>query len=104
MEDIEGIIWNPNMFDSNCISFLCLLLKQKKKTLFEKLLMILLLIVSLSTGSKICNYSNNLSYIFKYGFSFRNVFYSIIGVFIIFMISNIIWIQVLNRLSNSHLF
>ena len=50
----HGIIWNPNMFASLTVLeiFSCILLKTKENSPFEKLLMILLLIVSLSTGSR----------------------------------------------------
>ena len=41
-----------------------------------------------------------MSYIFKYGLTFRNVFYSIVGIFIFFIISNIDLNTSINRLSN----
>ena len=97
----HGIIWNPNMLASlTVLSFSCILLKTKEKSPFEKLLLILLLIVSLSTGSRSAIIAIGLSFIFKYGFSLRNVLYSLTGVMLIFMISNTNLETSLNRITS----
>ena len=101
----EGIIWNPNMFASlTVLAFCFLFLKTDKKTLSEKLLLILLLIVTISTGSRSAMIAIIMSYGFKYGLTFRNVFYSIVCVFIIVIVSNIDLNTSINRLSNQSLF
>ena len=89
---------------SNCVSFFFLFLKTDKKTLSEKLLLILLLIVTISTGSRSAMIAIIMSYGFKYGLTFRNVFYSIVCVFIIVIVSNIDLNTSINRLSNQSLF
>ncbi len=97
----HGIIWNPNMLASlTVLAFSCLLLRKKENSTFEKLLMILLLIVSLSTGSRSAIIAIGLSFVFKYGFSLRNVFYSIMGVITIFLLSNTNLDTSLNRISS----
>ena len=97
----HGIIWNPNMLASlTVLAFSCILLKTKEKSPFEKLLLILLLIVSLSTGSRSAIIAIGLSFIFKYGFSLRNVLYSLTGVMLIFMISNTNLETSLNRITS----
>ena len=97
----HGIIWNPNMLASlTVLALFRILLRTKEKSLFEKLLMILLLLVSFSTGSRSAIIAIGLSFIFKYGFSFRNVLYSVIGVISIFMISNTNLDTSLNRITS----
>jgi len=101
----EGIIWNPNMFASlTVLAFCFLFLKTNKKTLFEKALLVLLLIVTISTGSRSAMIAIIMSFIFKYGLTFRNVVYSIVGIFIFFIISNLDLNTSINRLSNQMLF
>ena len=97
----HGIIWNPNMlafFD--CIGLFLFIIKKKENSTFEKLLMILLLLVSISTGSRSAIIAIGLSFIFKYGFSLRNVLYSVTGVMLIFMISNTNLDTSLNRITS----
>ena len=97
----HGIIWNPNMLASlTVLAFSCLLLRKKEYSIFEKLLMILLLLISLSTGSRSAIIAIGLSFIFKYGFSFRNILYFITGVLLIFMISNTNLETSLNRITS----
>ena len=45
-----------------------------------------------------------MSYIFKYGLTFRNIFYSVVGILIFLIISNIDLDTSINRLSNQTLF
>ena len=97
----HGIIWNPNMLASlTVLAFSCLLLRKKEYSIFEKLLMILLLLISLSTGSRSAIIAIGLSFIFKYGFSLRNILYSITGVMLIFMIANANLETSLNRITS----
>lgn len=97
----HGIIWNPNMLASlTVLAFSFILLRTKEKSTFEKLLMILLLLVSLSTGSRTAIIAIVLSFIFKYGFSLRNILYSVIGLISIFLISNTNLDTSLNRITS----
>ena len=101
----SGVIWNPNMLASlTVIAFSFIFLRSKEKSIFEKLLMILLLIVTISTGSRSAIIAIGLSFIFKYGFSFKNVFYSIFGAFIIFLVSNTNLDTSLNRITTQGVF
>jgi len=100
----DGIIWNPNMLASiSVIAFAFLFLKEEK-TGFEKFLMFLLLLVVLSTGSRGVLIAIVLSFILKFGFSFRNIFYSIMGIGFVVLISNTNLDTSLNRISSQGLF
>jgi len=76
----SGVIWNPNMLSSfSCIAFAALFLNQKKKTNFELVLLFLFLIISLATGSRGVLVGISLVFVFKYGFSTRNIIYGFIA-------------------------
>ena len=76
----SGIVWNPNMLASFCcLAFAALLLKQKKKTNFEISLLSIFLLISLATGSRGVLLGISLAFVFKYGFSIRNIIYALLA-------------------------
>ena len=85
----HGIIWNPNMLASlSFISFSFLFLKTKTKTTLDIFLLILFFIVSIATGSALALLMIVCVFIFKFGFSIRNMIYGIMGLSLLFVVSN----------------
>jgi O-antigen ligase len=77
----NGVVWNPNMLASfSCIAFAALFLKQKKKTNFEISVLFLFLLISLATGSRGVLLGITLAFVFKYGFTIRNIIYAALAV------------------------
>ncbi len=101
----DGIIWNPNMLAAlSVLAFSFLLLKKEKKSNFEIFMMLLLIIVTLSTGSRSVIIAIALSLVMKYGFTTRNIFYSIMGVICVISISNTNLETSLNRIYSQGIF
>lgn len=101
----DGIIWNPNMLASLTVfAFSFLFLKKEKKSNFEIFMMLLLIIVTLSTGSRSVMIAIALSFVMKYGFTTRNIFYSIMVIISIILISNTNLDTSLNRISSQGIF
>ena len=94
-----GIIWNANMLSSLVgLSFSMLLLDENRLLIGNRmhiklLLMVFLFIILLSTESRMGVGTIVLSFIFRYGLSFRNIVYS----FVVFI--SLIFLQ--HRLINS---
>lgn len=101
----DGIIWNPNMLASlTVLAFSFLFLKKEKKSNFEIFMMLLLFIVTLSTGSRAIMIAIALAFVMKYGFTTRNILYSVMGIIGIILISNTNLDTSLNRISSQGLF
>ena len=102
----SGIVWNPNMLSSfTGIGFAILLLKEEKKTRFQLFMMGLLLLISISTGSRGVLIGITLSFILKYGFSLRNIIYAIMGLTLLLFFSNINMMDTsLDRITSQSLF
>ena len=101
----EGIIWNPNMLASLTVfAFSFLFLKKEKKSNFEIFMMLLLIIVSLSTGSRSVMIAIALNFVMKYGFTVRNLFYSVMAIICAILISNTNLDTSLNRISSQGIF
>ncbi|MAW21502.1 MAG: hypothetical protein CMD16_03805 [Flavobacteriales bacterium] len=101
----SGIIWNPNMLSSLVtISFAILFLKYKNYDKVNIFLLILFLAISLATGSRGSLVGILLVFLFKYSFSRRNIFYAILAIAAIFIISNIQLSTSINRFSDQSLF
>ncbi len=100
-----GIIWNPNMLASlTILAFSFLFLKNEKKSNFEIFMMLLLIIVTLSTGSRSVLIAVVLSFVMKYGFTIRNILYSIMLIISIILISNTNLDTSFNRISSQGIF
>ncbi len=77
----SGIVWNPNALASfTTIGFGVLLLKEREKTTFESFLLVLFLLISIATGSRGVLVGITLACIIRYGFSIKNIFYTILGI------------------------
>ena len=101
----SGIIWNPNAFSSfTSMAFVALLLIKETKTKFTIVLLALFFIVSLATGSRDVLVAFSLVFLFKYGFSKRNLLYSISALIFYFLLINFSFETSLNRVSNLGLF
>ena len=101
----DGIIWNPNMLASlTVLAFSFLFLKKEKKSNFEIFMMLLLIIVTLSTGSRSVMIAIALTFVMKYGFTTRNIFYSVMAIIGIILISNTNLDTSLNRISSQGIF
>jgi len=86
----SGIIWNPNTFSSfTSMAFAALLLMKETKTKFTIVLLALLFLVSLATGSRDVLVAFFLVFLFKYGFSKRNLLYGILTLAVCFLIINL---------------
>ena len=101
----RGIIWNSNMLASFIvIAFSILLLKNNDKSLIDNILLFLFLVIALATGSRGALVGIAISFGLKYGFSSRNIIYSIIAFLIYFLVSNLNLDTSLNRFSEQSLF
>ena len=101
----SGIIWNENMMGSfTIIGFAILLLKEEKKTYFQFFLMGILLIVSISTGSRIVLIGVVLSFVLKFGFSLRNIIYAIMALISFIIVSSTNLDTSINRINSQSLF
>ena len=75
----HGIIWNPNMLASiTVLAFSYLMIKKSSNSKMDYFLLILFFIIAISTGSRIVFIGIGLSFIFKFGFYLRNLFYFIL--------------------------
>ena len=101
----EGIIWNSNMLASFIvIAFSILLLKNNDKSLRDKILLFLFLVIALATGSRGALVGLAISFGLKYGFSLRNIVYSIIAFSIYFIVSSINLDTSINRFAEQSIF
>lgn len=101
----SGIMWNPNALASfSIIGFAALFLHERKKTNFDYFLLLIFLIVSLSTGSRGILIGIPLVFIFKYGFSMRNIMYAFLAIVIYLVIITIQLDTSVNRFAEQSLF
>jgi len=101
----SGIMWNPNALASfSVIGFSVLLLNSKKKTNFDYFLLLIFLIISLSTGSRGVLVGIPLAFIFKYGFSMRNMIYAFLSISIYLVIITVQLDTSVNRFAEQSLF
>ena len=100
-----GIFWNENAFASfTCMSFAVFFLQAKKRTNIDNFLMILLIIISVSTGSRSVVIALILCFLLKYGLSVRNSLYSIVFIIFYLFIINLQLSTSFNRFSAVSLF
>ena len=100
-----GIFWNENAFASfTCISFSVFFLQDEKRSNLDNFLMILLFIISVSTGSRSVVIALILCFLLKYGLSIRNSLYSIIFTIFYLFIINLQLSTSFNRFSAVSLF
>jgi len=77
----EGVMWNPNTFSSfTSMAFAALFLMKETKTRFAIFVLLLLFIISLSTGSRDVLVAFFLVFLFKYGLSIRNMIYALLAL------------------------
>ena len=101
----SGIIWNPNALASfSIIGFSALFFNVKKKTNFDYFLLFIFLVISLSTGSRGFLLGISLAFIFKYGFTTRNIAYALFSVLIYLVFINIQLETSINRFAEQSLF
>ncbi len=101
----SGIMWSPNALSSfSVIGFSVLLLNSKKKTKFDYFLLFLFLVISLSTGSRGVLVGIPLAFIFKYGFSVRNIAYALFAISAYLVIITIHLDTSINRFAEQSLF
>ena len=101
----SGIIWNPNMLSSFCVTaFSILLLDNKKRTNIDYFILSSLLLIAISTGSRLALIAIVLVLLMKYGFSARNIIYAVISLLISFIIISINLDTSLNRFASQSLF
>jgi len=101
----SGIIWNPNMLSSFCVTaFSILLLDNEKRTNIDYFILSSLLLIAISTGSRLALIAIVLVLLMKYGFSARNIIYAVISLLISFIIISINLDTSLNRFASQSLF
>jgi O-antigen ligase len=102
----SGVMWNPNAFSSfTSMAFVALFLKKETKTKFTIFSLVLLFIVSLATGSRDVIAAFSLAYLFKYGFSKRNIWYSVLALAFCFILINLQFETIsVSRFSSQSLF
>ena len=99
----SGIMWNPNAFASfSVISFAILFFKLNKNK-FQVFMMIFFMILSLSTGSRGVIVALVLAFLIRYGISFKNVGFSLMGVILFFIVTNFQFETSINRLATQTL-
>ena len=100
-----GIIWNENMLAAFTITaFSILLLKNKKQTNFDFFILFIFLLISLSTGSRLVLVALGLVFLMKYGFSLRNIIYTVLSLMITLIIISYNLDTSLNRFVSQSLF
>jgi hypothetical protein len=101
----EGIIWNSNMLASFIvIAFSILLLKNNDNSLKDYILLFIFLVIALATGSRGAIVGIAICIGLKYGFSLRNIVYSLIAFSIYIIVSNINLDTSLNRFAEQGIF
>jgi O-antigen ligase len=101
----SGIIWNANQLSSFCIiGFASLLLNPRKKTNFEYFLLSIFLIIALSTGSRGVLIGIPLVFVFKFGFSVRNILYAVIAISVYLLVVTLQLDTSVNRFADQSLF
>jgi O-antigen ligase len=101
----SGIIWNPNMLSSFCVTaFSILLLDNKKRTNFDYFILYSLLIFAISTGSRLALVAIGLVLLMKFGFSARNIIYALLAAVTYMVIITMHLETSLNRFADQSLF
>jgi O-antigen ligase len=101
----SGIIWNPNMLSSFCVTaFSILLLDNKKRTNFDYFILYSLLLFAISTGSRLALVAIGLVLLMKFGFSARNIIYAVFSLVISFFIVSVNLDTSINRFVAQSLF
>jgi len=101
----HGIIWNPNMLASiTVLAFSYLLIKKSSNSYMDYFLLILFFIIAISTGSRIVIIGIGLSFIFKFGFSLRNLIYFIFALVVMLFAVSANLETSLNRISSQSIF
>lgn len=102
----SGIIWNPNMLSSLVtIGFAIVFLKEGRYSRSDMLFLFLFLLISIATGSRGSLVALILVFLFKYGFSVRNIVFGMISfTFFVFIIYNFQLDTSINRFWNQSMF
>lgn len=86
----QGVFWNPNALASFAsVSFAVLLLQKAEKSRFELLMMIIFLGVSLATGSRGVLLGIALAFVYRFGFSVRNILYACFAILVYYLMLNL---------------
>ena len=100
----RGLLWNPNILSSlSCLAFSVLFLSLKRMTNYDSLILAFLVLVSLSTGSRGVLVAIPLAFLFRYGFSYRNILYSLGSVVIYSIVLNFQLQTSINRFASQSL-
>ena len=101
----EGIIWNENMLGAFTITaFSILLLKNNRRTNLDYIMLFTFIIISLSTGSRLVLVALGLVFLMKYGFSLRNIIYTVLSLMITLIIGSYNLDTSINRFVSQSLF
>ena len=101
----SGIIWNPNTLCSfTSIAFGILFLNKKTKNSFYFFRLIILFLITIATGSRGAIVAITLVFLFKYGVTYRNIFYSVIGLVFYFIVIDLQFDTSINRFASQALF
>jgi O-antigen ligase len=101
----SGIIWNENMLGAFTITaFSIFLLKNNRRTNLDYIILFSLLVISLSTGSRLVLVALGLVFLMKYGFSSRNIIYTVLSLMITLIIGSYNLDTSLNRFVSQSLF
>ena len=101
----SGIIWNSNMLASFIvIAFSILLLKNNDISLRDYILLFFLLVIALATGSRGALVGIAICIGLKYGFSLRNIVYTLVAFSIYFIVSSINLDTSINRFAEQSIF
>lgn len=86
----SGIIWNPNLFGAYCcLGFGMLFLSGQKNNRFIYLMLFTFFIMSLASGSRAVLVGLTLAFFLRFGFSLRNILYSILLLILFIFIINL---------------
>ena len=101
----SGIIWNPNMLASfTLIAFSILVLKKQSYSNYDIFLMLFFFLISIATGSRGSIVALALVFVFKYGFTKRNLIYAVLATLGILVISLLNLDTSINRFADQSLF
>tara|TARA_B100000795_G_scaffold1498_1_gene1032 strand:- start:806 stop:1948 length:1143 start_codon:yes stop_codon:yes gene_type:complete len=100
-----GVIWNENMLAAFTITaFSILLLKNNKRNNLDYIMLFSFVVISLSTGSRLVLVALALVFLMKYGFSLRNIIYTVFSLIITLVIVSYKLDTSLNRFVSQSLF
>lgn len=100
----QGITVNPNMLGAfSCLAFSILFLHESKKSNLQLFMLFIFFIISFASGSRAILVGIMLAFLFKYGFSIKNLGFGVFGVLLFLLVVNLQLETSINRYASQGL-